>query len=91
MTINRSKFANLLLPCFLLVGIQCITLEQAWSSIPYRLLLAVCFSAFLAVGLIGRAALWRWRVFGGAGFESRSVWHEALTRAHATAPYAFMC
>jgi len=61
------------------------------DSLQYRLLLAVCFAAFLVVGLIGRLAAWRWRAFGGSGFESRSVWHEALTRAHATAPYAFMC
>jgi hypothetical protein len=34
---------------------------------------------------------WRWRLFGGSGALGRSVIDEALSRAHATAPYAFMC
>ncbi|MCR9221205.1 MAG: hypothetical protein NXI21_13360 [Alphaproteobacteria bacterium] len=61
------------------------------DSLQYRLLLAVCFTAFLAAALASRLMLWRWRLFGGAGWESRSVFDEALKRAHATAPYAFMC
>ena len=61
------------------------------GSLEYRLLLAVCFAAFLVVALTGRAMPWRWRMFGGEGSLHRTVFDEALARANATAPYAFMC
>mmetsp|Transcript_78060 Transcript_78060/g.233949 ORF Transcript_78060/g.233949 Transcript_78060/m.233949 type:complete len:282 (+) Transcript_78060:2-847(+) len=37
--------------CFLLVGIQCITLEQAWRAINYRVMLAIASSFSLGAAL----------------------------------------
>jgi hypothetical protein len=61
------------------------------DTIEYRLLLLVCFIAFLAVAIAARLMPWRWQIFGGQGTLGRSIFDEALSRAHATAPYAFMC
>ncbi len=56
----------------------------------YRLMLFVVFAIFLGVVVVSRTAIWRWRAFGGNGYDGKSIVHQARLMTYSTVPFVFM-